>query len=130
MSFEKKPENSQSQASSPAQSAAAPRSESGSRPEGASRPEGGYRPGGSRPEGGRPGGRFKRGGPSRRKVCRFCADKIEIDYKNVSLLRTFVTDRGKMLSGRATGTCAGHQRQLDTAIKRARMLALLPFAVI
>ncbi|MDR3125010.1 MAG: 30S ribosomal protein S18 [Endomicrobium sp.] len=63
----------------------------------------------------------------RKKVCRFCANKVEIDYKNISLLRTFVTEKGKILSGRITGTCARHQRELDTAIKRARMLALLPF---
>lgn len=77
----------------------------------------------------RPAGKFKKGGPIRKKVCRFCADKIEIDYKNLSLLRAFVTERGKILSGRVTGTCAKHQRELDTAVKRARMLALLPFTV-
>jgi small subunit ribosomal protein S18 len=66
----------------------------------------------------------------KRKVCRFCADKIEIDYKNISLLRGFITERGKILSGRITGTCAKHQRPLVMAIKRARMLALLPFSVI
>lgn len=82
------------------------------------------------PKGPRPPSRFRRGGPARRKVCRFCADKIEIDYKNVALLRTFITERGKVLSGRITGTCAKHQRTLNTAIKRARMLALLPFTVI
>jgi small subunit ribosomal protein S18 len=76
---------------------------------------------------GRPGGRFKKGGPIRKKVCRFCADKIEIDYKNISLLRVFITERGKILSGRVTGSCAKHQRELDRAIKRARMIALLPF---
>ncbi|MCA6071276.1 MAG: 30S ribosomal protein S18 [Endomicrobium sp.] len=65
----------------------------------------------------------------RRKVCRFCADKIEIDYKNASLLRAFTTEQGKILSGHITGSCAKHQRELDTAIKRARMLALLPFTV-
>ncbi|MDR1926724.1 MAG: 30S ribosomal protein S18 [Endomicrobium sp.] len=65
----------------------------------------------------------------RRKVCRFCADKVEIDYKNIGLLRTFTTERGKMLSGRITGTCAKHQRELGVAIKRARMLAFLPFTV-
>ena len=81
------------------------------------------------PGGPRPGGRFRRG-PIKRKVCRFCADKIDIDYKNVSLLRGFITERGKILSGRITGTCAKHQRGLVTAIKRARMLALLPFTVI
>jgi len=76
------------------------------------------------------GGKFRRGGPMKRKVCKFCADKIEIDYKNVSLLRTFMTERGKILSGRITGNCAKHQRLLCTALKRARMLALLPFAAV
>ncbi|MDR3330657.1 MAG: 30S ribosomal protein S18 [Endomicrobium sp.] len=52
-----------------------------------------------------------------------------MDYKNVSLLRAFVTEKGKILSGRITGTCAKHQRELGTAVKRARMLALLPFTV-
>jgi small subunit ribosomal protein S18 len=75
----------------------------------------------------RSGGKFRKGGPIKKRVCRFCADKLEIDYKNISLLRTFVTEKGKILSGRITGTCAKHQRELDTAIKRARMLALLPF---
>jgi small subunit ribosomal protein S18 len=88
---------------------------------------------GAKPQGaegqGRPGGKFRKGGPVRRKVCRFCADKVEIDYKNLSLLRAFVTERGKILSGRITGTCAKHQRELDSAVKRARMLALLPFTV-
>ncbi|MDR2351075.1 MAG: 30S ribosomal protein S18 [Endomicrobium sp.] len=63
----------------------------------------------------------------RRKICRFCADKVEIDYKNISLLRAFITEKGKILSGHVTGTCAKHQRELDMAIKKARMLALLPF---
>jgi small subunit ribosomal protein S18 len=63
-------------------------------------------------------------------VCRFCADKIDIDYKNLSLLRNFITERGKILSGRITGTCSKHQRTLVHAIKRARMLAFLPFTVI
>jgi len=66
----------------------------------------------------------------KRKVCRFCADKTEIDYKNVSMLRNFITERGKILSGRITGTCAKHQRSLTAGVKRARMLALLPFSVI
>lgn len=82
------------------------------------------------PADGKPaGGKFRKGGPMRRKVCRFCTDKIEIDYKNVSLLRTFVTESGKILSGNVTGTCAKHQRELCRAVKRARMLALLPFSV-
>jgi len=64
----------------------------------------------------------------RRKVCRFCAEKIrDIDFKQVPVLRTFTTERGKILSSRVTGTCATHQRQLARAIKRARNLALLPF---
>lgn len=95
----------------------------------------GPRPGGPGGPGGRPGmggpRRFgKRGAPMPKKVCRFCADKIEIDYKNINLLRTFITDRGKVLSGRVTGTCSKHQRTLTTAIKRARMIALLPFTVV
>jgi small subunit ribosomal protein S18 len=61
------------------------------------------------------------------KPCRFCVDKIQIDYKNDSLLRRFVTDRGKITPRRITGTCARHQRQLAHAIKRARSIALLPF---
>lgn len=61
------------------------------------------------------------------KPCRFCMDKIQIDYKNDALLRRFVTDRGKITPRRITGTCARHQRQLAHAIKRARSIALLPF---
>ncbi|UCE19735.1 MAG: 30S ribosomal protein S18 [Gemmatimonadota bacterium] len=64
----------------------------------------------------------------RRKPCRFCNDKIEhIDYKDERRLRGFITDRGKIIPRRITGTCAKHQRQLTTAIKRARHLALLPY---
>lgn len=64
----------------------------------------------------------------RRKVCGFCVDKIEmIDYKNAARLRKFVTERGKILPRRTTGNCAGHQRSLTRAIKRAREIALLPF---
>ncbi len=64
----------------------------------------------------------------RRKVCRFCADKVgNVDFKQVQVLRTFTTDRGKILSSRITGNCASHQRQLTRAIKRCRYLALLPF---
>lgn len=63
-----------------------------------------------------------------RKPCRFCVDKIEyIDYKDDRRLRGFVTDRGKIVPRRITGTCAKHQRQLTAAIKRARHLALLPY---
>lgn len=68
--------------------------------------------------------------PVRRKVCRFCAEKVrDIDYKQIQVLRTFVTDSGKILSSRITGTCAGHQRQISKAVKRARNLALLPYVV-
>ena len=64
----------------------------------------------------------------KRKVCRLCAEKIDyIDYKDVDLLKTFLSERGKIVARRVTGTCAKHQRQLTKAIKRARMIALLPF---
>ncbi|MEE9220113.1 MAG: 30S ribosomal protein S18 [candidate division NC10 bacterium] len=65
---------------------------------------------------------------SRKKVCKFCVDKLEqVDYKDVRRLRSFVTDRGKIVPRRISGTCAPHQRQLGMAIKRARNIALLPF---
>lgn len=65
----------------------------------------------------------------RRKVCIFCADKIpQVDYKDVQLLRGFLTERGKIVPRRISGTCARHQRELATAIKRARNIALLAFA--
>ena len=64
----------------------------------------------------------------RRKFCRFTAEKIEwIDYKDVDLLKDFIGENGKIIPARITGTKAGYQRQLSTAIKRARYLALLPF---
>ena len=64
----------------------------------------------------------------RKKVCHFDANKIEnIDFKDVELLKKFITDRGKILPRRVTGTCAKHQRKLAIAIKRARHMALLPF---
>lgn len=70
----------------------------------------------------------KRGGMRRKKVCQFCADKTEsIDYKDVEKLRKYITERGKILPKRITGTCAKHQRELTTAIKRARQVALLPY---
>ena len=65
---------------------------------------------------------------SRPKVCQFCVEKIDhIDYKQVDLLRRYITDDGKIRPRRQTGTCAKHQRQLARAIKRARHLALFPF---
>ena len=64
----------------------------------------------------------------RRKVCKFCADKIDdINYKDVKLLGPFVPERGKILPRRISGTCAMHQRKLQTAIKRARQIALIPY---
>ena len=70
----------------------------------------------------------RRGGMRRKKVCQFFADKSEvIDYKEVEKLKKFVTERGKILPKRITGTCAKHQRELTTAIKRARIVALLPY---
>jgi small subunit ribosomal protein S18 len=66
---------------------------------------------------------------SRRKVCAFCADKLEtVDYKDVNRLRKYISERGKILPKRMTGNCAEHQRRLTTAIKRARHVALLPFS--
>jgi small subunit ribosomal protein S18 len=65
----------------------------------------------------------------RRKVCRFCADSsFVIDYKNARTLRLFTTERGKIIPRRISGNCAKHQRQLTTAIKRARTVALMPFS--
>jgi len=65
----------------------------------------------------------------RRKVCSFCLDRIEvIDYKEVPKLRRYLSDRGKILPRRMTGTCARHQRRLTVALKRARHIALLPFS--
>src|SRR5919198_913870 len=97
---------------------------------------------GKRGFGGGGGGRGKAGGQGaqqgkdgqrrpmfrRRKVCKFCADKIDdINYKDVKLLGPFVPERGKILPRRISGTCAMHQRKLQTAIKRARQLALVPY---
>src|SRR5258708_15365713 len=75
--------------------------------------------------------RDKKGGPGsgRRKSCPYCKDKIEqVDYKNVADLRRFVSERGKIRSRRITGACRRHQSQIATAVKRARELALLPYA--
>ncbi len=63
----------------------------------------------------------------KKKVCKFCTKKMTIDYKDPETLRRFTTEMGKILPRRITGTCAKHQRQLAKAIKRARVLALLPF---
>ncbi len=64
----------------------------------------------------------------RKKVCYFCQDKVaEIDYKDVAKLRKYISERAKILPRRVSGNCALHQRQLSTAIKRARQMALLPY---
>ena len=69
-------------------------------------------------------------GFSRRKMCRFCADEaVTIDYKNPSLLKHFITERGKLTPRRISGNCAKHQRALALAVRRARMIALVPFTV-
>ena len=75
--------------------------------------------------GGSAGGAFRG-----RKGCRFCADtEIVADYKDPTLLKNYLTDRGKLTPARVTGTCAKHQRALATAVRRARMIALVPFTV-
>ena len=74
-------------------------------------------------------GAIKKKSYQRRKVCRFCVEKTPLDYKDAKLLRNFITERGKIVPRRISGNCARHQRALNTAIKRARLLALLPFTV-
>lgn len=72
--------------------------------------------------------RFSNPGMRRKKVCQFCADKAEaIDYKDVEKLRKYITERGKILPKRVTGTCSMHQREVARAVKRARTVALLPY---
>ncbi|MGH7780243.1 MAG: 30S ribosomal protein S18 [Candidatus Binataceae bacterium] len=100
-----------------------PRNDEGSRGRGP-RPEG-DRGGDSR------GGGMRRRPGGRRKVCRFCADKtLKVDYKDVRTLGSFITEGGKIVPSRTSGNCAKHQRQLAIAIKRARVLALLPFSTL
>ena len=87
------------------------------------RPSAGPRGGDRRPSGNR------RGGHRRRKVCRFCLDKVDIiDFKDVRLLQSYIPERGKIMPRRISGSCASHQRMLNEAIKRARNIALLPYA--
>lgn len=70
------------------------------------------------------------GGRRRRKVCIFCADKVtHIDYKDSTKLKKFLTERGKIMPRRMSGTCAKHQRELAVAIKRARVMALIPYVM-
>jgi small subunit ribosomal protein S18 len=105
--------------------------ESPAPPEGQSH---GHRPGprGPRPGGGPGGPGGREGGRKyfrRKKVCKFCVEKIEsINYKDVRLLAQFVAESGKIVPRRLTGVCTPHQRRLSTAIKQARNIALLPFA--
>ena len=104
--------------------------------------DGGRGPGGGRRAGG-PGGGRREGGPGgpggprrgkrqyfrKKKVCKFCVEKMDfIDYKRADILAQFVQERGKTLPRRMTGVCSRHQRWLGVAIKRARNIALLPFA--
>ncbi|MDE3228832.1 MAG: 30S ribosomal protein S18 [Chloroflexota bacterium] len=115
---------------------AAPLRDAAPREPGAGRPDGDRRDGerrdGDRRDGGRPDG-DRRGGRgrdfrSRRKVCAFCVDHVrEIDYKDVSRLRRYLSDRGKIEPRRKTGTCAKHQRRLSVALKNARHMALMPY---
>jgi small subunit ribosomal protein S18 len=71
-----------------------------------------------------------RRGFGRRKVCRFCADKaLKVDYKDQSQMKYFLTERGKIIPRRISGNCAKHQRDVATAVKRGRMLAILPYTV-
>jgi small subunit ribosomal protein S18 len=95
----------------------------------------GDRPGGRGPGGRGPGGSGGSGGPGgrkffrRKKVCKFCVEKIDsIHYRDVRLLQQFVAERGKIVPRRLTGVCTTHQRRLTRAIKQARNIALLPFA--
>jgi small subunit ribosomal protein S18 len=93
---------------------------------------GGFGRGGGREDRGERGGEDAGGrrGFGRRKVCRFCADKtLKVDYKDQGQLKYFLTERGKIIPRRISGNCALHQRQVATAIKRARMLAILPYTV-
>jgi small subunit ribosomal protein S18 len=104
------------------------RGESGDPSRGPRRGDGGRAENEGRP-GERPGGRRRPMG--RRKVCRFCADKtLVVDYKDVRTLQSFITEGGKIVPSRTSGNCAKHQRQLSVAIKRARIIALLPFSTL
>jgi small subunit ribosomal protein S18 len=74
--------------------------------------------------------RRERGRRPKRRVCSFCVDKIEsVEYKDTNRLKRYITEKGKILPRRISGNCAAHQRQLTVAIKRSRLMALLPFTV-
>jgi len=133
-------EQNQTPPTPPASQPAAPQAAA---PQPAPRHEGGHG-GGPRREGGPGGGGRREGGPGggpggprrgkrqffrKKKVCKFCVEKMDlIDYKRADILSQFVQERGKILPRRMTGVCARHQRWLGVAIKRARNIALLPFA--
>lgn len=73
---------------------------------------------------------FKKKRGKRRKICKLCVDKVQhVDYKDVNRLSKYITERGKILPRRISGNCAHHQRQVTTAIKNARVIALLPYTV-
>ena len=115
----------------PAQAAAAPATPPPGRTGPPSR-EGGQREFRPRPRGDRDDreGGFQKHSRFKRKSCRFCAnEKIAVDYKDADLLNKFVTDRGKILPRRITGNCAKHQRLISIQIKRARIIAILPFVL-
>ncbi|MBZ5706711.1 MAG: 30S ribosomal protein S18 [Acidobacteriia bacterium] len=118
----------------PEPSSGGERPSSGDRPSGGDRPFSGDRPDRGDRRGPRPGGPGggREGGRKyfrRKKVCKFCVEKIEaINYKDVRLLAQFVAESGKIVPRRLTGVCTPHQRRLSTAIKQARNIALLPFA--
>ncbi len=116
----------------PKQQAAAAATEAPSAPAPSESREGGRREGGPRERrpGSGPGGpRGDRKFFRRKKVCKFCVEKIDsINYKDVRLLQQFVAERGKIVPRRLTGVCTPHQRRLSAAIKQARNIALLPFA--
>jgi small subunit ribosomal protein S18 len=112
--------------------AAPERSEAAAPEVAAARPSGPRSSSGPRPSGGRPGGSGRDGGRKffrRKKVCKFCTEKIDsINYKDVRLLSGFVAESGKIVPRRLTGVCTPHQRRVTEAIKQARNIALLPFA--
>src|SRR5579875_2973768 len=98
-------------------------------PEGGAPSSGGPRSAGPRSGAGAPGGPGARKFFRRKKVCKFCTEKIDaIPYRDVRLLQGFVAERGKIVPRRLTGVCTTHQRRLTRAIKQARNIALLPFA--
>jgi small subunit ribosomal protein S18 len=108
------------EAAEPAADTAAAPAPAAAAPAYARRPYGSQEEGGDRP--------YQRNMRFKRKVCRFCHDKnATIDYKDLKMVEQFITDRGKILPRRVTGTCAKHQRGVAQAIKRARIIALIPF---